>query len=164
MNELKIVASLNAVQPETKSEGFTVAYGGTQSPPVVPSNSAGKMTNTPGQCQVCENTESLGKNYGGWSCADCKAFFGRSIAKQTVPRCKLDGQCYIDFTMRRKCPQCRLKKCFRIGMRMELMAGDDSPKKVVDEGEIVKPQEHKSPTSSTPSQVVTSTGMRPGPK
>lgn len=143
-----------------------MAYGGIQYPPVVSSYPVGNITqftmNTPGQCLVCGDTKSLGKNYGGWTCTGCKSFFRRCIEKQTVPRCKYGGQCEIDLFMRRKCPECRLKKCFRIGMRMDLVARDDPATKTVDEGENVKPQEHRSPASSTaspaPSQVVTSTG------
>lgn len=92
-------------------------------------NSVGTVTSGShfNQCLVCGDTKSLGKNYGGLTCTGCKSFFRRCIEKQTVPRCKYGGHCEIDLFMRRKCPECRLKKCFRIGMRMDLVTRDVKP-------------------------------------
>lgn len=46
-------------------------------------------------------------------------FFRRSITKDAVYQCKYGNNCEIDMYMRRKCQECRLKKCLRVGMRPE---------------------------------------------
>ena len=46
-------------------------------------------------------------------------FFRRSITKNAVYQCKYGNGCDIDMYMRRKCQECRLKKCLTVGMRPE---------------------------------------------
>ena len=46
-------------------------------------------------------------------------FFRRSITKNAVYQCKYGNSCEIDMYMRRKCQECRLKKCLAVGMRPE---------------------------------------------
>jgi hypothetical protein len=46
-------------------------------------------------------------------------FFRRSITKNAVYQCKYGNSCEIDMYMRRKCQECRLKKCLSVGMRPE---------------------------------------------
>lgn len=46
-------------------------------------------------------------------------FFRRSITKNAVYQCKYGNNCEIDMYMRRKCQECRLKKCLSVGMRPE---------------------------------------------
>lgn len=46
-------------------------------------------------------------------------FFRRSITKNAVYQCKYGNRCEIDMYMRRKCQECRLKKCLSVGMRPE---------------------------------------------
>ncbi|KAL1497421.1 hypothetical protein ABEB36_008397 [Hypothenemus hampei] len=46
-------------------------------------------------------------------------FFRRSITKNAVYQCKYGNNCDIDMYMRRKCQECRLKKCLTVGMRPE---------------------------------------------
>ncbi|XP_055327403.1 ecdysone receptor-like isoform X2 [Paramacrobiotus metropolitanus] len=165
-----VVNTVNQTIPQIPDTS-NMSYGGLTYPPVCSTYSVGNLTqftmNTPSQCLVCGDTKSLGKNYGGWTCTGCKSFFRRCIEKQTVPRCKYGGQCEIDLFMRRKCPECRLKKCFRIGMRMDLVARDDpNTPKNPDEGENVKPPDHRSPASSTSSPapaVVTTAGSVSSP-
>lgn len=46
-------------------------------------------------------------------------FFRRSITKNAVYKCKSGGNCEMDMYMRRKCQECRLRKCKEMGMLAE---------------------------------------------
>lgn len=49
----------------------------------------------------------------------CTGFFRRSITKNAVYKCKSGGNCEMDMYMRRKCQECRLRKCKEMGMLAE---------------------------------------------
>lgn len=69
-------------------------------------------------CLVCGDRAS-GYHYNALTCEGCKGFFRRSITKNAVYQCKYGNNCDIDMYMRRKCQECRLKKCLSVGMRPE---------------------------------------------
>lgn len=69
-------------------------------------------------CLVCGDRAS-GYHYNALTCEGCKGFFRRSITKNAVYQCKYGNRCDIDMYMRRKCQECRLKKCLSVGMRPE---------------------------------------------
>lgn len=46
-------------------------------------------------------------------------FFRRSVTKKAVYHCKSGGSCEMDMYMRRKCQDCRLRKCRAVGMLAE---------------------------------------------
>lgn len=69
-------------------------------------------------CSVCGDKAS-GFHYNVLSCEGCKGFFRRSVIKGAQYTCKGSGQCHMDMYMRRKCQECRLKKCRQAGMREE---------------------------------------------
>ena len=69
-------------------------------------------------CLVCGDRAS-GYHYNALTCEGCKGFFRRSITKNAVYQCKYGSDCEIDMYMRRKCQECRLKKCLSVGMRPE---------------------------------------------
>jgi len=69
-------------------------------------------------CLVCGDRAS-GYHYNALACEGCKGFFRRSITKGSNYACKYGGECEIDMYMRRKCQDCRLKKCYTVGMRPE---------------------------------------------
>nr|BAF49030.1 ecdysone receptor A1 [Daphnia magna] len=69
-------------------------------------------------CLVCGDRAS-GYHYNALTCEGCKGFFRRSITKNAVYQCKYGNGCDIDMYMRRKCQECRLKKCLTVGMRPE---------------------------------------------
>ncbi|XP_023789728.1 bile acid receptor isoform X3 [Cyanistes caeruleus] len=48
-------------------------------------------------------------------------FFRRSITKNAVYKCKNGGNCEMDMYMRRKCQECRLRKCKQMGMLAECL-------------------------------------------
>ncbi|KAK7028175.1 Oxysterols receptor LXR-alpha [Halocaridina rubra] len=69
-------------------------------------------------CLVCGDRAS-GYHYNALTCEGCKGFFRRSITKDAVYQCKYGNNCEMDMYMRRKCQECRLKKCLNMGMRPE---------------------------------------------
>ncbi|KAG1937048.1 bile acid receptor [Pimephales promelas] len=50
-----------------------------------------------------------------------EGFFRRSITKNAVYKCKSGGNCEMDMYMRRKCQECRLRKCKEMGMLAECL-------------------------------------------
>ncbi|XP_068047721.1 bile acid receptor isoform X1 [Anomalospiza imberbis] len=71
-------------------------------------------------CVVCGDKAS-GYHYNALTCEGCKGFFRRSITKNAVYKCKNGGNCEMDMYMRRKCQECRLRKCKQMGMLAECM-------------------------------------------
>ncbi|XP_006633126.2 bile acid receptor isoform X2 [Lepisosteus oculatus] len=71
-------------------------------------------------CVVCGDKAS-GYHYNALTCEGCKGFFRRSITKNAVYKCKNGGSCEMDMYMRRKCQECRLRKCKEMGMLAECL-------------------------------------------
>ncbi|XP_056130647.1 nuclear receptor subfamily 1, group H, member 5 [Lampris incognitus] len=71
-------------------------------------------------CVVCGDKAS-GYHYNALTCEGCKGFFRRSVSKKAVYHCKSGGNCEIDMYMRRKCQDCRLRKCHAVGMLAECL-------------------------------------------
>jgi len=69
-------------------------------------------------CAIC-NDRATGKHYGASSCDGCKGFFRRSVRKSHVYTCRFQRCCVVDKDKRNQCRYCRLRKCFRAGMRKE---------------------------------------------
>ncbi|CAL9696468.1 unnamed protein product [Knipowitschia caucasica] len=69
-------------------------------------------------CVVCGD-KSSGKHYGVFTCEGCKSFFKRSVRRNLSYSCRSNRECQIDQHHRNQCQFCRLKKCFRVGMRKE---------------------------------------------
>ncbi|KAM4705866.1 hepatocyte nuclear factor 4-gamma [Rhinophrynus dorsalis] len=74
-------------------------------------------------CAICGD-RATGKHYGASSCDGCKGFFRRSIRKCHVYSCRFSRQCDIDKDKRNQCRFCRLKKCFRAGMKKEAVQNE----------------------------------------
>ncbi|XP_057190695.1 nuclear receptor subfamily 2 group F member 6a isoform X2 [Triplophysa rosa] len=77
-------------------------------------------------CGVCGD-KSSGKHYGVFTCEGCKSFFKRSIRRNLNYTCRSNRDCQIDQHHRNQCQYCRLKKCFRVGMRKEVQRGRIPP-------------------------------------
>ncbi|CAG2107174.1 unnamed protein product [Medioppia subpectinata] len=58
-------------------------------------------------------------NYGSITCKSCRVFFWRAITNNKVLKCPSKGTCSIDKAFRSICPNCRLNKCFTVGMKRE---------------------------------------------
>ncbi|XP_062996998.1 hepatocyte nuclear factor 4-beta-like isoform X3 [Elgaria multicarinata webbii] len=74
-------------------------------------------------CAICGD-RATGKHYGASSCDGCKGFFRRSVRKNHVYSCRFSRQCVIDKDKRNQCRYCRLKKCFRAGMKKEAVQNE----------------------------------------
>ncbi|XP_041956601.1 nuclear receptor subfamily 2 group F member 6a isoform X2 [Alosa alosa] len=77
-------------------------------------------------CVVCGD-KSSGKHYGVFTCEGCKSFFKRSVRRNLNYTCRSNRDCQIDQHHRNQCQYCRLKKCFRVGMRKEVQRGRVPP-------------------------------------
>ncbi|KAL7978960.1 hypothetical protein Chor_001263 [Crotalus horridus] len=86
---------------------------------VLPTNSAEALVSETGNngllanginslCAICGD-RATGKHYGASSCDGCKGF---------------SRQCVIDKDKRNQCRYCRLKKCFRAGMKKEAVQNE----------------------------------------
>ncbi|XP_027832155.2 hepatocyte nuclear factor 4-alpha isoform X4 [Ovis aries] len=74
-------------------------------------------------CAICGD-RATGKHYGASSCDGCKGFFRRSVRKNHMYSCRFSRQCVVDKDKRNQCRYCRLKKCFRAGMKKEAVQNE----------------------------------------
>uniref|UniRef100_A0A667FVH0 Nuclear receptor subfamily 2 group F member 6 n=1 Tax=Lynx canadensis TaxID=61383 RepID=A0A667FVH0_LYNCA len=86
--------------------------------PPLPRAAGGQRPGLQVDCVVCGD-KSSGKHYGVFTCEGCKSFFKRSIRRNLSYTCRSNRDCQIDQHHRNQCQYCRLKKCFRVGMRKE---------------------------------------------
>ncbi|XP_075045461.1 hepatocyte nuclear factor 4-beta-like isoform X2 [Mixophyes fleayi] len=90
----------------------------------VESVSPGSITNgVSSLCAICGD-RATGKHYGASSCDGCKGFFRRSVRKNHVYACRFNRQCIVDKDKRNQCRYCRLRKCFRAGMKKEAVQNE----------------------------------------
>lgn len=64
----------------------------------------------------------LSTNHDAWTrltFTGCKSFFKRSVRRSLTYQCRGSRNCPIDQHHRNQCQHCRLKKCFKMGMRKE---------------------------------------------
>ncbi|XP_047435791.1 hepatic nuclear factor 4, beta [Mugil cephalus] len=74
-------------------------------------------------CSICAD-RATGKHYGASSCDGCKGFFRRSIRNNHTYNCRFNRQCVVDKDKRNQCRYCRLRKCFKAGMRKEAVQNE----------------------------------------
>ncbi|XP_049635948.1 oxysterols receptor LXR-alpha [Suncus etruscus] len=106
-------------------------------------------------CSVCGDKAS-GFHYNVLSCEGCKGFFRRSVIKGARYLCHSGGHCPMDTYMRRKCQECRLRKCRQAGMRKECVLSEEQiRRKKMKRQEEEQAQATSAPLhSSSPSQVL----------
>lgn len=76
------------------------------------------MVPSSAECVICGD-KSSGKHYGVQTCEGCKSFFKRSVRKNLTYSCRGNHDCPVDQHHRNQCQYCRLKKCFKLGMKKE---------------------------------------------
>ncbi|XP_006135411.1 oxysterols receptor LXR-alpha [Pelodiscus sinensis] len=115
---------------EMEEEGFSLFHGSeipseyTENPPLKRKKGpAPKMLGNE-VCSVCGDKAS-GFHYNVLSCEGCKGFFRRSVIKGAQYVCKNGGKCEMDMYMRRKCQECRLRKCQEAGMREQCVLSEE---------------------------------------
>ncbi|XP_012216638.1 hepatocyte nuclear factor 4-gamma isoform X3 [Linepithema humile] len=74
-------------------------------------------------CAICGD-RATGKHYGAASCDGCKGFFRRSVRKNHVYTCRFNRSCVVDKDKRNQCRYCRLRKCFKAGMKKEAVQNE----------------------------------------
>ncbi|KAH0617627.1 hypothetical protein JD844_016070 [Phrynosoma platyrhinos] len=104
-------------------ETMQVLYNGSDSCSAEPFNMNTADSGVVGLCAICGD-RATGKHYGASSCDGCKGFFRRSIRKNHVYTCRFSRQCIVDKDKRNQCRYCRLKKCFRAGMKKEAVQNE----------------------------------------
>uniref|UniRef100_A0A914Q0P0 Nuclear receptor domain-containing protein n=1 Tax=Panagrolaimus davidi TaxID=227884 RepID=A0A914Q0P0_9BILA len=67
-------------------------------------------------CAVCGQLGE-GWHFGAFVCRPCASFFRRTIAENKVYDCRQNNQCPINRESRNCCRSCRLKKCYKSGMK-----------------------------------------------
>ncbi|CAG2112281.1 unnamed protein product [Medioppia subpectinata] len=75
-------------------------------------------------CVVCGD-KGRARNFGVFTCESCKSFFRRYGLKEQRLICPSNGKCDINVMTRRMCRNCRLKKCFAVGLKKELIRSDE---------------------------------------
>ncbi|XP_067934554.1 hepatocyte nuclear factor 4-gamma-like isoform X3 [Watersipora subatra] len=74
-------------------------------------------------CNICGD-RATGRHYGASSCDGCKGFFRRSVRKNQIYSCRFNRSCVVDKDKRNQCRYCRLRKCFRAGMKKEAVQNE----------------------------------------
>ncbi|KAL3286850.1 hypothetical protein HHI36_001339 [Cryptolaemus montrouzieri] len=75
------------------------------------------------RCAICGD-RATGKHYGAASCDGCKGFFRRSVRKNHLYTCRFSRSCVVDKDKRNQCRYCRLRKCFKAGMKKEAVQNE----------------------------------------
>uniref|UniRef100_A0A3Q3XBX9 Uncharacterized protein n=1 Tax=Mola mola TaxID=94237 RepID=A0A3Q3XBX9_MOLML len=117
-NHVNLPFSLYGSSPSSTSSPSSSSPSSSSS-----STRAGQGGKSRGQdelCVVCGDKAS-GYHYNALTCEGCKGFFRRSVTKNAVYHCKSGGGCEMDMYMRRKCQDCRLRKCRAVGMLAECL-------------------------------------------
>ncbi|XP_063815626.1 hepatocyte nuclear factor 4-alpha isoform X3 [Pseudophryne corroboree] len=100
-----------------------LAIGNDTSPSEVTSLNSANGIGINSLCAICGD-RATGKHYGASSCDGCKGFFRRSVRKNHMYSCRFNRLCVVDKDKRNQCRYCRLKKCFRAGMKKEAVQNE----------------------------------------
>ncbi|CAF1396041.1 unnamed protein product [Rotaria sp. Silwood1] len=79
-----------------------------------------KSTTYSHECKIC-GASARYFYFGVLSCDSCKMFFRRNAKLgQEAFQCRFGGQCQVNIYNRHVCSSCRLAKCFKSGMKIEM--------------------------------------------
>jgi ecdysone receptor len=123
--------------PQNSTSGLSSSFSGGEGERKVKKGPVSRVQEE--LCLVCGDRAS-GYHYNALACEGCKGFFRRSITKNAryTNTCKYGGNCEIDMYMRRKCQECRFRKCMTVGMREEC---------VVPESQCIIKRSNKKPSA-----------------
>ncbi|XP_035709460.1 hepatocyte nuclear factor 4-gamma isoform X2 [Folsomia candida] len=159
-----MAGSHNGVSEVGSSMGPSIDHGDSQSPThqngssctspngssVSPNGHGGPLLGMSNQfCAICAD-RATGKHYGASSCDGCKGFFRRSVRKNHIYTCRFNRNCVVDKDKRNQCRYCRLRKCFKAGMKKEAVQNER------DRISCRRPSFEDSPVSSTTALTVSS--------
>ncbi len=109
-----------------------------------PTDSGGNGGGPIQNCAICGD-RATGKHYGAASCDGCKGFFRRSVRKNHTYTCRFHRNCIVDKDKRNQCRFCRLKMCFKAGMKKNAVQNER------DRISTRKPSSEDSPNGGGPS-------------
>lgn len=127
----------------------SASNGGTNNIAFLPNNTINANSSQASTvCAICGD-RATGKHYGASSCDGCKGFFRRSVRKNhlytcrfvtcrvyfhsyykkfsnfsSVRGCRFSRNCVVDKDKRNQCRYCRLRKCFKAGMKKEAVQNE----------------------------------------
>lgn len=111
-----VVSSAMSGEQDLQMTGQGSFHGGLQ-------NSSVSMISISQYCSICGD-RATGKHYGAASCDGCKGFFRRSVRKNHQYACRFNRNCVVDKDKRNQCRYCRLRKCFKAGMKKEAVQNE----------------------------------------
>lgn len=125
-----IVIDVEGPQEQHSPEDITLMAGhpeaslsATLSIPSTNNNNNNNNGHSLSSCSICGD-RATGKHYGASSCDGCKGFFRRSVRKNHVYTCRFSRNCVVDKDKRNQCRYCRLRKCFKAGMKKEAVQNE----------------------------------------
>jgi len=82
-------------------------------------------------CKICGERAARHVHYGATTCFSCRAFFRRSLQKNTAAKyvCRRQSACEINCKTRKNCQYCRYMKCLAIGMNPNYVLSEEERKK-----------------------------------
>lgn len=116
------ILSDNDVQLHAAATAAATALSASSPDPAANNSNLLLNTSAVSVCAICGD-RATGKHYGASSCDGCKGFFRRSVRKNHLYTCRFSRNCTVDKDKRNQCRYCRLRKCFKAGMKKEGMCG-----------------------------------------
>ena len=75
------------------------------------------------------------------ACYSCKAFFRRKVTMNQALTCIKSDNCQVTKENRKNCKKCRLKKCYKIGMKATWVMTDEEKR---EKETLVERKKHQS--------------------
>ncbi|XP_043278335.1 hepatocyte nuclear factor 4-gamma isoform X2 [Venturia canescens] len=121
VKDISIARSQHSGSPNSDADLSMGAGGAGGSVLGIPGSGVGGVLSQ--HCAICGD-RATGKHYGAASCDGCKGFFRRSVRKNHLYSCRFSRNCVVDKDKRNQCRYCRLRKCFKAGMKKEAVQNE----------------------------------------